>query len=818
MRDHSKRTKCVRLAMCLVSVLLGSSASSFSRSLELRELENGAIVFVDWEGREVGTLVTTGQEAAASVVAAMPQNAGWPVVVGEIQSTPAVGDLDADGGFEVVFASISLAVQKLYAFEASGVLHPGWPPEVSIRTGTTPALADIDGDGPMEVFVGAHSLFAFREDGSPVAGWPREGVVGFVTPAIENLEQDGELYVMSADEGAMHVWDTSGQLKPGWPFPFAHQFDRPNSGPAVGDTDGDGVREIGVGLRSIPSIYLFETDGALVPGFPIDLTSGVSGGVSLADVERDGASELWLQSGSGAQIVDGKGDTRSGFPTAAFRGNSPPAIGDLDGDGRLEMVWGTTGGDAQVYAFRDNGTLLPGWPVVVPRFTFNAQATLGDIDGDGGVDIVLGGFTSTFSSSGRIYAWHADGTLIPGFPFSVPEGKAILGSSVTITDLDQDGDVDLVVGAITGFGGTSDGRVFAFDLPAAYNPTTLEWPTLGHDTRHTSRYEPPPRLAAHAGFDREIQCTGPAGEVVTLDGSHSADKDSTPGTNDDIVSFEWFEGVGKAAQALVGNGEVVSIALGLGQHEFTLRVTDSSGSQDTDNVKVNIVDTTPPTFAVHLDQELLWPPNHRMVDVVAQVTELTDACTPAAMELESVGSNEPDDDPGLGDGNTVGDIHVLDNLRFTLRAERDGRGDGRTYTVVYRAEDSSGNSVTEALEVVVPHDLGGSTEPLMLSLSETVSRTTLHWSELGGALSYDVVRGDLKAIKDLNGSYHLGPLTCIAAATSQTSTAGQEDTSQPALGKGFFFLAAYDDGSWSGYGTESAAKDRFVPPGQDGCH
>ena len=62
-----------------------------------------------------------------------------------------------------------------------------------------------------------------------------------------------------------------------------------------------------------------------------------------------------------------------------------------------------------------------------------------------------------------------------------------------------------------------------------------------------------------------------------------------------------------------------------------------------------------------------------------------------------------------------------------------------------------------------------------------------------------------------------GSLTCIAATTTQTSTAGLEDTSQPALGEGFFYLAAYADGSWSGYGTESAAKERFVPPGLDGC-
>ena len=79
-----------------------------------------------------------------------------------------------------------------------------------------------------------------------------------------------------------------------------------------------------------------------------------------------------------------------------------------------------------------------------------------------------------------------------------------------------------------------------------------------------------------------------------------------------------------------------------------------------------------------------------------------------------------------------------------------------------------------------------------------------------------IIRGDLGNLKDLNGSYHLGTVTCIGPSLAGTTTAGWEDTAQPPVGEAFFYLAAYDDGDWSGYGTESAAKERFVPPGQ-GC-
>ncbi len=46
---------------------------------------------------------------------------------------------------------------------------------------------------------------------------------------------------------------------------------------------------------------------------------------------------------------------------------------------------------------------------------------------------------------------------------------------------------------------------------------------------------------------------------------------------------------------------------------------------------------------------------------------------------------------------------------------------------------------------------------------------------------------------------------------------GSEDTELPSHGEAFFYLVEYNDGLASGYGTESAAKERFAPPGQGSC-
>src|SRR3989441_5514352 len=83
--------------------------------------------------------------------------------------------------------------------------------------------------------------------------------------------------------------------------------------------------------------------------------------------------------------------------------------------------------------------------------------------------------------------------------------------------------------------------------------------------------------------------------------------------------------------------------------------TDASGNRASCPERVNVRDTTPPGIAVVTSPSVLWPPNHRMMDVSASVAA-SDACGTTAVSLVSVNSTEPDDSPGTGDGNTVNDI------------------------------------------------------------------------------------------------------------------------------------------------------------------
>jgi hypothetical protein len=112
-----------------------------------------------------------------------------------------------------------------------------------------------------------------------------------------------------------------------------------------------------------------------------------------------------------------------------------------------------------------------------------------------------------------------------------------------------------------------------------------------------------------------------------------------------------------------------------------------------------------PQITVSLSPSEIAPPNHRFVEIQATVTA-TDSCGVAVpVVLTSIVSNEPDDAPGAGDGNTLQDIRDVSygtaDFRFLLRSERDARGSGRTYLVTYTATSSSGETAQGTATVSV---------------------------------------------------------------------------------------------------------------------
>ena len=99
---------------------------------------------------------------------------------------------------------------------------------------------------------------------------------------------------------------------------------------------------------------------------------------------------------------------------------------------------------------------------------------------------------------------------------------------------------------------------------------------------------------------------------------------------------------------------------------------------------------------------VLWPPDHKFVDV--KIDDTVTAPCPSTCIL-TVSSSEPVN--ATGDGDTSPDWQIIDAHHVLLRAEREGSGDGRTYTITITCtNDLNKESSTKTVTVFVPHDRG----------------------------------------------------------------------------------------------------------------
>jgi len=360
---------------------------------------------------------------------------GFPLFLGSTagKSSPAVADLDGGGNKEILIAMPNGRIH-VWTINPDSLPKPymggedyeyvtsvkgdtisreriGIFAEVFGETFNTLAVSDLDNDDTLEVVVAT-------TDGKVIMYEPEEGATldnradsawsinlsdSLLTTPIAS---DGRVYIGSLN-GILSVIDSSGKVIDS--FTTSSEI-RSITLPVAGTVTSSADKIISGNIyKDGISIVTLSTEGL------VKVFESASPDLSTADYEYDiGDSVL-----------------------------SSPALADINGDGDLEII---ITGDNKLWAFNGNLTLVENFPVTIgiPESVGKilSSPVIGDIDGDGSPEIIFG------APDGMVYGYHSDGKMADGFPLST---GASVSSTPVIADVIPSGGLEIVAASDDGW-------------------------------------------------------------------------------------------------------------------------------------------------------------------------------------------------------------------------------------------------------------------------------------------------------------------------------------------------------------------------------
>jgi FG-GAP repeat len=436
---------------------------------------------------------------------ALPSGCGVQGGDGRMNSAPAVGEIfgngvpyvvvaygtiqesDCDGGV-VVFRGNDGAVAWRFSLR-NWRNSQGYSPESLYGVTSSPALADVDGDGQMEIGFGGYdrNIYLLNAAGS-VRWYYHAADTIWSSPAFVDVTGDGRLEMVigsditanaqlgTSDGGYVHAFDTAARqpsrvefCAPAFPstcqnnpFLWRTAFDQAiYSSPIVADVlSSNAGPEIIIGSGCFFPAASTDKRGRWIkilrPGDGVVLQTlnapaCVSSSAAVGDLDDDGKLEI-VATVMGATALGGDGnskvvawnpensnpwwsmaprDPNSGFNDAYGADLQSPVVADVDGNGSLEVLvanfWSVhvlNGRTGAALTCQGPSSSCGSTKSLFTWKTVKSTPAVGDINGDGVLDVVIGsGNVLNSGSRGQLYAWTNIQLGSPGgaqAPYSAP--------------------------------------------------------------------------------------------------------------------------------------------------------------------------------------------------------------------------------------------------------------------------------------------------------------------------------------------------------------------------------------------------------------
>jgi len=352
-----------------------------------------------------GILLASRKTRELSMLDAATGKVRWKKVMAGDQQSILAYDLDRDGNVEIVYTTSSPG--RLYVLDGEGNVKRQWTAEDG-KLGNSAVVLDADHDGILDGFFGTRTKHLVRLNMADLTllgrrtGWVQ---CGCYTSAMD-VDHDGQwdLFAGSGDDhrskGQLVRYDPLS-LKTIWKYDTDDNAS--SADPVLVDIDGDGQVEI---VKSVDNyahddahdaVYAFETDGKL-----LWKVSGLSceDSPNVADLDGDGEVEIiGMTFGGEVFCLDGKGklqwkrDLRPELDDS-FHAYMTPILCDVDGKPGLEILAMTNGGYTKkaagiVFVLSSQGKVLDQLNVGGDRYW--GEAFYANIDQDPAMELVVSG-------------------------------------------------------------------------------------------------------------------------------------------------------------------------------------------------------------------------------------------------------------------------------------------------------------------------------------------------------------------------------------------------------------------------------------------